>query len=124
MNQVNTEDKNILFFVLEKSVQQLVEHQKNAADLIILRNWIENGNRPQRKNMAGASRALWNLWIDFRNLRIENNPIRRPKRIDEFNNLTQIVIQISLLKEILPFFQEHCGLFGMAKTFDRVREQF
>ena len=49
VNQVNTEDKNILFFVLEKSVQQLVEHQKNAADLIILRNWIEKGNRLQEK---------------------------------------------------------------------------
>ena len=68
VNQVNTEDKNIGSIGLGKSVEQLVEHQKNAADLIILKNWIENERRPQRKNMAGASRALWKLWIDFRNL--------------------------------------------------------
>ena len=86
-----------------KSVEQLIEHQKNAADLIILRNWIEIGRRPQRKNMAGASRALWKLWTDIRNLQIDNDLIKRQKRIDEFNNLTQIVIQRSLIKEILPF---------------------
>ena len=74
--------------------------------------------------MAGASRALWKLWTAFRNLRTENDLIKRQKRIDEFNNLTQIVIQRSLLKEILPFLHELCGHFGMAKTFDRVRERF
>ena len=56
--------------------------------------------------MAGASRALWKLWTDFRNLRIENDLIKRQKRIDEFNNLTQIVIQRPLLKESLPFLRE------------------
>ena len=70
--------------------------------------------------MAGASRALWKLWTDFRSLQIENDLIKRQKRIDEFNNLTQIVIQRSLIKEILPVLHEHCGQFGMAKTFDRV----
>ena len=124
VNQINTEEKNIWSIGLGKSVEQLVEHQRNAADLIIVRNWIENGKRPQRKRMAGASRALWKLWTDFRNLRIENDLIKRQKRIDEFKNLTQKVIQRSLLKEILPFHHEHCGHFGMAKTFDRVRERF
>ena len=124
VNQINTEEKNIWSIGLGKSVEQLVEHQKNAADLIILRNWIENRKRPQRKHMAGASRALWKLWTDFRKLRIENDLIKRQKCIDEFNNLTQIVIQRSLLKEILPFLHEHCGHFGMAKTFDRVGERF
>ena len=123
-NQINTEEKNIWSIGLGKSVEQLVEHQKNAADLIILRNWIENRKRPQRKHMAGASRALWKLWTDFRNLRNANDLIKRQKRFDEFNNLTQIVIQRSLLKEILLFLHEHCVHFGMAKTFDRVREQF
>ena len=121
VNQINTEEKNIWSIGVGKSVEQLVEHQKNAADLIVLRNWIENGKRPQRKLMAGTSRALWKLWTDFRNFRIENDLIKRQKRIDEINNLTQIVIQRSLLKEILPFLHEHCGHFGMAKTFDRVR---
>ena len=74
--------------------------------------------------MAGASRALWKLWPDIRNLLIKIDLIKRQKRIDEFNNLTQIVIQRSLLKEILPFLHEHCGHFGIAKTFDRVRERF
>ena len=74
--------------------------------------------------MAGTSRALWNLWPDFRNLRIENDLIKGQKRIDKFNNLTQIVIQRSLLKEILPLLHEHCGHLGMAKTFDRVQERF
>ena len=124
MNQVNTDDKNIWSIELGKSVEQVVEHQQNAADLIILRNWIENGRRPQRKNMAGASRALWKLWTDFKNLQIENDLIKRQKRIDEFNNLTQIVIQRSLIKENVPFLHEHCGYFGIAKTFDRVRERF
>ena len=84
---------------------------------------MRTGN-PLKKHMAGASRALWKLWPDFRNLRIENDLIKRQKRIDEFNKLTQVVIQRSLLKEILPFLHEHCGYFGMAKTFDRVRERF
>ena len=103
MNQVNTEDKNIWSIRLGKSVEQLLEHQKNAADIIILRNWIESGKRPQIKHRAEASRALCKLWTDFRKLRIENDLIKRQQRIDEFNNLTQIVIQRSLLKEILPF---------------------
>ena len=74
--------------------------------------------------MVGAFRALWKPWTDFRNLRIENDLIKRQKCIDEFNNITQIVIQRSLLKEILPFLHKHCGHFGMAKTFGRVRKQF
>ena len=49
VNQVNTEDKNIWSIGPGKSFEQLVEHQKNAADLIMLRNWVENGRRPQRK---------------------------------------------------------------------------
>ena len=99
VNQINTVEKNIWSIGLGKSVEQIVEHQKNAADLIILRNWIENGKRPQGKHMAGASRALWMLLTDFRNLRIENDLIKRQKRIDEFNNLTQTIIQRSLLKK-------------------------
>ena len=71
--------------------------------------------------MAGASTALG---TDFRNLRSGNDIIKRNKRIVEFNSSTQIVIQRSLLKEILPFLHEHCGHFGMAKTIDRVRERF
>ena len=90
MNQINTEEKNIWSIGLGKSVEQLVEHQKNATDLIILRNWNENGERTQRNHMAEASRALWKLWTDFRNLWIEKDLIKRQKRIDEFNNLTQI----------------------------------
>ena len=50
VNQVNTNDKNIWSIGLGKSVEQLVEHQKNAADLIILRNWIENRKSPQKKH--------------------------------------------------------------------------
>ena len=61
VNQISTEEKNIWSIGLGKSVEQLVEHQKNAADLIILKNWIKNGKRPQIKHMAGASRALWKL---------------------------------------------------------------
>ena len=99
VNQVNTEDKNIWSIGLEKSVEQLIEHQKNLADLIILRNWIENGRRPQRKYMAGASRAIWKFWTDFSNLKNENDLIKRQKLVDEFNNLTQIVIQRSLIKK-------------------------
>ena len=38
--------------------------------------------------------------------------------------ITQIVNQKSFLKEILCFLHENCALFGMAKTFDRVRELF
>ena len=41
VNQVNTGDKNIWSIELGKSVEQLVEHQKNAADLIILRNFLQ-----------------------------------------------------------------------------------
>ena len=49
VNQVKTEDKNIWSIGLRKSVEQLVEYQKNSADIFILRNWIENGKSPQRK---------------------------------------------------------------------------
>ena len=77
VNQINTEEKNIWSIGLGKSVEKLVEHRKNATDLIILRNWIENGKRPQKIYMAGASRALWKLWTDFRNLQIDNDLIKR-----------------------------------------------
>ena len=93
MNKVNTEGKNIWSIGLGKSVEQLVEHQKNAADLIILKNWIENSKRFQRQNMTGASRSLWNLLTDFKNLRIENDLFKRQKRFDKFDNLKPIVIQ-------------------------------
>ena len=74
--------------------------------------------------MAGASKSLWKLWTDIRKLQIEDGLIKRQRRNDEFNNLTQIVIQKSHLKEILPFLHKYCGHFGMAKAFDRVRERF
>ena len=74
--------------------------------------------------MARASRALWKLLTDFKNLRIENDLIKRNKLIDEFNNLTLIVIQGTLLHKILPFLHEYCEHFGMAMTFDWVQERF
>ena len=77
-----------------------------------------------KKNREGASRALWKLWTDFRNLQLENDLIKRNNFIDEFNNLAQIVIRKLLLNEILPLFHKHYGHFGMAKTFDRVHERF
>ena len=95
MNKANTEEENLWSIELWKSVEKLVEHQENAAKLIILKNWIESGKHLQRKNMAGAARALWKLWNDFKNLRIENDPIKRNKRIDQHYNLTQIVIHSS-----------------------------
>ena len=49
VNQADTEDKSIWSIGLGKSVEQKVEHQKNAADLFILRDWIENRRRPHRK---------------------------------------------------------------------------
>ena len=48
VNQINTEEKIICSIGLRKSVEQLVEHQKNAADLIMMRNWIENRKHPQK----------------------------------------------------------------------------
>ena len=74
--------------------------------------------------MSGASMALWKLCTDFKNLRIESDLINRNKRFDEFFNLLQIVFQRSLLNEILLFLREYCGHFGMARSFDRVRERF
>ena len=65
VNQKNTEDKNIWSIELGKSVELIVEHQQNAADLSLLRNWIENGKRPQRKNMA--------LYINFLNEKRKNS---------------------------------------------------
>ena len=78
---------------------------------LYLETGLRTGDALKEKNMAGTSRALWKIWTDFRNLQIENNLIKRQKRIDEFNNLTQIVIQRSLLKEILTVLPEHCGHF-------------
>ena len=124
VNQVNTEDKNIWSIGLEKSLEQLIGHKKIAAELIVSKNWIESKKPPQRKNMAGTSRSLWKLWIDFRNLRKENDLIKRNKRSEQFNNLTHIIFQRSFLNKILPLLHEHCGQFSMAKTFDRVRERF
>ena len=53
VNQVKTNDKNIWYIRLGKSVEQLVEHHQNAAELIIQLNLVESGKRAQRKNMAG-----------------------------------------------------------------------
>ena len=61
--------------------------------------------------MTGASRELWKLWTDFRNLRNENDLIKRQKRIDKFNNLTEIFIQRSFVKEIQPFPDDKGGHF-------------
>ena len=110
MNRVDTEDKIVWSVGLGKSAEQLVEHHKNAAELIILRNWIERGKFPQRKNMAGDSGALWKLWTNFKNLRIEIDLTKRKKRIDEFNSINQIVIQRSLLNEMLQFLYEYADI--------------
>ena len=74
--------------------------------------------------MAGDSIALWKLWTALRNLKIEKDLTKRIKLIDEFNNVTQIVIQRSVLNEVLPFAHEHYRHVGMAKTFDWVQERF
>ena len=54
VNQVNTNDENIRTIGLEKNVEQLVEHHKNEAQLIIQQTWVESRKRPQWKNIAGA----------------------------------------------------------------------
>ena len=78
---VNTEDEKIWSLGLGKTVKQLVENQLNAAELIILRNLIKSGKHVQKENMAEAPMEMWKLWYDFRNLRIENDLIKRNDRI-------------------------------------------
>ena len=55
---------------------------------------------------------------------MENDLPKRVKSIGNLNNFTLIVVQRSILIEILSLLHEQCELFGMAKTFDRVQVQF
>ena len=93
------------------------------------------------ENCSGIYRAAWRLgralktetWQELqehcgncgqfsRNLQIGNCLTKRKFHFDEFNSLKQIVIQRSLLNEILLFHYEDCGYFGVTKIFDWVKE--
>ena len=65
VNQVNTENKNMWSIGLEKSVEQLVGHQKKATKLILLRKGLRAGKRPKRSNLAQSKRVWQNMWVNI-----------------------------------------------------------
>ena len=69
--------KNMWSTSLGITPTQIEEHQKQSNELSVVRRWVSDKIRPDKRQMAGASNFLWKLWCEFQNLRIQDNLLIR-----------------------------------------------
>ena len=103
------------------------ESQKKDKVLKTVRQWVEQNERPERKNMKGASKELWKYWTQFRNLMMNDDILYRNQTLEPTDTkVQQMLIAQNNLQKILPLLHESActGHLGVEKTYQRARERF
>ena len=62
----------------DRNSMQMKQHEDNNIKKVL--NWIEEKQRPDRKNMNRASKELGKFWVDFKNLRLIQGLLFRTKK--------------------------------------------
>ena len=65
----------------DRNSMQMKQHEDNNIKKVL--KWIEEKQRPDRKNMNGASKELWEFWVDFKNLRLIQGLLFGRKKLED-----------------------------------------
>ena len=109
----------------DRNSMQMKQHEDNNIKKVL--KWIEEKQRPDRKNMNGASKELWNFWVDFKNLRLIQGLLFRTKKLEDGDRwVHQLIVAENQISNILPLLHESpcTGHFGIEKTYQRAQERF
>ena len=105
------------------SIAELQELQELDEDICIVRDWVQEGRRPDRKP-NDASDVLYALYHIFNSLLIVDGLLCRKWTDDTGLERDQIVLPRYAASIILQEAHNQVGHMGVAKTFDAIQKTF
>ena len=104
----------------------LVEMQESDRAISKVKSWVEDGSKPEYRDIANEGYFLRALWSQWNRLSVQNGILYRVWRI-KGTDLTQyqVVVPLKERRNILKYYHDHksSGHLGMKKTLGKVREK-
>ena len=104
-----------------KSEFALYQREDVAIGQVI--KWVEKGERPERREIAGESAFLGSLWSQFNRLTMEDGLLFRTYESEDGKTKhLQLVVPQKLVKDVMVMLHDTptCGHLGARKTAERV----
>lgn len=98
---LQTPTDQALIYTLSHNGSTVRELQQKDADIGQVLSWLENGQRPPRWRLKGASRGLRRLWHEFPRLAFMDGLLCRVVWLSDAGQSTQIVVPAVLVPEVL-----------------------
>ena len=101
--------------------------QTDDQDVMTVKKWVEQGSRPQHKDIAGAGYFLKSLWGQFDRLEIRDNLLVRRWDVLGTNMVYwQAITPLSQRRNVLRYSHDikASGHLGIKKTLHRIRQRY
>ena len=105
----------------------LVEMQYESRDIRLVKDWMDDGTRPEYSTVTAESYMVESLWAQWSRLVLKDDLLCRIWEVEESNNTTyQIVMPLSQRRFILQ--QMHGSKtsvhLGVTKTLNKARQNY
>ncbi|CAG2204810.1 unnamed protein product [Mytilus edulis] len=104
----------------EISLKHLQDNDKN---LQIVRQWVQDGQRPNLKNLGEYNYVIKSLWSQFDDLKIQDGVLCKVHRD---NNKSRVIVPLTERRRILQQCHDNktSGHLGIKKTLSRIKDRF
>jgi len=112
---------------VDPELKELSTAQAEDEDLKTVRNWVEQGSRPEQKDIAGASYFMKSLWGQFDRLQIRDELlVRRWDVLGTDLVYWQALVPLSQRRTVLRYSHDikASGHLGIKKTLHKVRQRY
>lgn len=105
----------------------LLEMQDESRDRRLVKDWMEDGKRPDYSEVTAESYMGKSLWAQWSRLALKDELLCRMWEVEESNNTTyQIVMPLSRQRFILQQMHDSktSGHLGVTKTLNKIRQAY
>ncbi|CAG2224593.1 unnamed protein product [Mytilus edulis] len=104
----------------EISLKHLQDNDKN---LQIVRQWVQDGHKPNLKNLGEYNYVIKSLWSQFDDLKIQDGVLCKVHRD---NNKSRVIVPLTERRRILQQCHDNktSGHLGIKKTQSRIKDRF
>lgn len=105
----------------------LLEMQDESRDIRLVKDWMEDGKRPDYSEVTAESYMVKSLWAQWSRLVLKDELLCRMWEVEESNNTTyQIVMPLSQRRFILQQMHDSktSGHLGVTKTLNKIRQAY
>ena len=105
----------------------LIEMQDSDRAISTVKSWVEEGRKPEYKDITNEGYFLRSLWSQWNRLFVKNGILYREwKVVGTDLSQFQVVIPLKERRTVLRYCHDHksSGHLGMKKTLGKVREKF